>query len=154
MDTKHVPEPMNQEQVKNILKFIDATQSDETKRAIFSQLGHDCFHCSHQAEWLAPFKNNIQAFLDRINVEHKSRYWESLVYSEDRTALILTGRKVAGCACAFADCSAPPLSLCHYCCKHFQETYFEALFGKEVEVEITEAFLLGQERCSTIIRFV
>lgn len=154
MDTKHVPEPMNQEQVKNILKFIDATQSDETKRAIFSQLGHDCFHCSHQAKWIAPFKGNVQTFLDRINVEHKSRYWESLVYSEDRTALILTGRKVEGCACAFADCSAPPLSLCHHCCKHFQEAYFKALFGREVEVEITEAFLLGQERCSTIIRFV
>jgi hypothetical protein len=154
MNKKHIPEAMNQEQVKNILKFIEATQSKQTKRAIFSQLGRECFYCGHHEEWLAPFKGDVQSFLDRINVQQKSRYWESLVFSEDQTALVLTGRKVEGCACAFADCDQPPRSLCHYCCKQFQEAYFKALFGKEVEVEITESFLFGHERCSTIIRFV
>ncbi|HEX3052450.1 MAG TPA: hypothetical protein VHP83_17445 [Aggregatilineaceae bacterium] len=153
MDKKHVPEAMNQEQVQNILKFIDSTQSEPVKRAIFSQLGRECFACGHHAEHLAPFKDNVQAFLDIINVEQKSKYWESLSLSEDQTELVLTGRKVEGCACAFADCSQPPLSLCHYCCKLFQEMYFKTLFNREVEVEITEAFLLGHERCSTLVRF-
>jgi hypothetical protein len=146
------PQPMNQEQVKNILKFIEATQSEQVKDEIFSQLGRECFHSRDFEGFLAPFKDDVQSYLDRINLEQKSKYWESLVFTEDKTALILTGRIVEGCACAFADCDQPPRSLCHSCCKHFQASYFKALLGKEVEVEITEAFLLGDERCSTIIR--
>jgi predicted ArsR family transcriptional regulator len=61
---------------------------------------------------------------------------------------------VTGCVCAFADVSEPPVSLCHYCCKHFQETYFKALLGREVEVEITAAFMLGDERCNTVIKIL
>ena len=34
------PQDMNQEQVKNILKFIDASQSEAIKDRIFSQLRH------------------------------------------------------------------------------------------------------------------
>jgi len=154
MDKKHVPMPMNQEQVRNVLKFVDATQSEETKRAIFGQLGRACFECGHHADWLAPFKEDVQVFLDRVNVEQKSIFWERLAYSDDGTALILTGRKVMGCVCAFAECSQPPLALCHYCCKQYQEVFFETLLGRPVEVEITEAFLLGDERCSTIIRLL
>jgi hypothetical protein len=144
---------MNEDQVKNLLQFIDATQSEETKEAIFSQLGRDCFYCNHHEQWLEQFEGNPQAFLDRINVQQTSKYWESLVFSDDEKTLVLTGRKVESCACAFALCSQPPKSLCYYCCKHFQQEYFKTLFGRDVEVEITSAFLLGDERCNTVIYF-
>jgi hypothetical protein len=144
---------MNEAQVKNILKFIDSTQSEDTKRVIFGQLGYECFQV-HDHRWIEQFKGNVQAFLDGINVEHKSPYWESLLFSEDKKTLVLTGRKVEGCACAFAACEQPPKSLCHYCCKHYQQTYFEALFGQKVEVEITAAYLLGDDRCNTLIHFL
>jgi hypothetical protein len=89
--------------------------------------------------------------MDWVNIENASMYWERLACSQDHGALILTGKRVEGCACTFADCPQPPQSLCHYCCKRFQEEIFGALLGQQVMVEITEAFLLGGERCSTRI---
>ncbi len=152
-DEKTKPLPMNEDQVKNLLKFIDATQSEHVKNEVFSQNGYNCFHCRGLEERVRKSGEDVAAFLDRINNGHSSVYWESLVFNEDRTALYLTGRPVENCACAFADCENPPKALCTYCCKTFQETYFSTLFGGEVEVEITESFLYGSNRCSTVIRF-
>ena len=143
MKKAHTFLEMNQEQVKNILKFIDALQDEGIKRSIFSQLGHECFYARHVDDWIGRYTGNVQAFLDWVNVEKASKYWEGLAFSEDGTTLILTGKKVEGCACAFADCAQPPLSLCHYCCKNFQQELFGMLLGQKVEVEITEAYLLG-----------
>jgi predicted ArsR family transcriptional regulator len=154
MKKSHVPQEMNQEQVRNVLKFIEASQSESVKKDIFSQLGHECFYARKLDAWIEQYRADVQAFLDRVNVHHASKYWERLEFTEDRTMLILTGKKVEGCACAFADCPQPPQSLCHYCCKRFQQELFGTLLGQEVEVEITESYLLGDERCSTIIRLV
>jgi hypothetical protein len=146
-----MPSQMNQEQVRNLLKHIDASQEETVKRDIFAQLGRECFHCNHLDRWLDEFKGDVTRFLDRINVQHQSVYWESLVVSADQRQLILTGKEVEGCACPFAECSAPPLSLCNYCCKSFQEEIFSSLLGKPVEVSITESYLWGNRRCSTVI---
>ena len=154
MGTTNVPQKMCQEQVKNILKFIDASQSEGVKSSIFSQLGHECFYARKLDGWIGQFKGDVQAFLDRVNVQHASKYWERLEFTEDRTMLILTGRQVQGCACAFADCPQPPQSLCHYCCKNFQQELFGMLLGRQVVVNITESYLLGDERCSTTIHLV
>ncbi len=145
---------MNESQVKNLLKFVDSTQSEPVRRVIFDQLGRECFYAGHHDQWLQQFKGNAQAFLDSVNVQHQSRYWESLIFSEDKKTLVLTGRKVESCACPFAACDQPPLSLCHHCCKSFQQVYFETLFGQAVSVEITSSYLLGDERCSTLIHFL
>lgn len=154
MKKTHVPQDMNQAQVQNILKFIDSTQPEAVKAQIFCQLGHECFYSRNLDAWIGKYAGNMQAFLDWVNVEQGSRYWERLEFNTDRSQLILTGKIVEGCACAFADCSQPPLSLCHYCCKHFQEEIFGTLLGQKVEVEITEAFLLGDQRCNTIIHII
>jgi hypothetical protein len=146
-----ISQEMNPDQVINILKFIDATQSESVKDRIFSQLGHECFYARKLDAWIDPYRGNVQAFLDRINIEHASKYWERLEFTEDRTKLVLTGKKVQECACAFAGCSQPPLSLCHYCCKNFQQELFGRLLGQKVEVTITESYLLGGERCSTTL---
>ena len=148
------PQEINQEQVKSVLKFIDASQSESVKNAIFSQLGHECFYARKLDGWIAQYKGDVQAFLDRINIQHASKYWERLEFTEDRTKLILTGRQVQGCACAFAACSHSPRSLCQYCCKNFQQELFGMLLGQSVEVTVTEAYLLGGERCSTVIHLV
>ena len=154
MKKSHLPQEMSQEQVRNILKFIDASQSEPVKESIFSRLGHECFYARKLDAWIEQYRGDVQAFLDRVNVEHASKYWEKLEFTGDRATLILTGKKVKGCACAFADCSQPPGSLCHYCCKNFQQELFCMLLGRKVEVDITEAYLLGDERCSTIIHLV
>jgi hypothetical protein len=154
MQKSHVPQEMNQAQVRNILKFIDASQSESAKNSIFSQLGYECFHARKLDGWIGRYTGDVQAFLDWVNVQHASKYWERLEFTEDRTMLILTGKKVEGCACAFSDCSQPPQSLCRYCCKNFQQELFGMLLGQKVEVTITEAYLLGDERCSTIIHLV
>jgi predicted ArsR family transcriptional regulator len=150
----HIYQDMNPEQVKNVLRFIDATQSEPVKSAIFSQLGHECFFARRLNQWIESYTDDVQAFLDRVNVEKTSKYWERLEFNADRTVLVLTGKKVQGCACAFANCEDPPKSLCHYCCKSFQQAMFGMLLGQEVEVTITEAYLLGDERCSTTIHLV
>ncbi len=150
----NIPQDMNQEQVTNILAFIDASQSEPVKETIFTRLGHECFYARKLDAWIESYKGNVQAFLDRINVEHASKYWERLEFAEDRSMLILTGRKVEGCACAFADRPNPPLALCNYCCKNFQQELFGTLLGQQVEVTITAAYLLGGERCNTTIRLL
>ena len=154
MKKSRIPQEMNQGQVRNVLKFIDASQDESVKESIFSQLGHECFYARKLDGWIAQYSGDVQAFLDRVNVQHASKYWERLEFSEDGTVLVLTGKKVEGCACAFADCFQPPQSLCHYCCKNFQQELFGMLLGQKVEVKITESYLLGDERCSTTIHLV
>ena len=142
---------MNQEQVKRILEFIEVSQNESVKNNIFSQLGRECFYARKLDRWIEQYTGDVQAFLDKVNIRHESKYWERLEFSEDRTMLILTGKQVQGCACAFADCSHPPQSLCHYCCKNFQQELFGTLLGQKVEVDITASYLLGDERCNTVI---
>ena len=145
---------MNRDQVNGLLKFIDSTQSKSVRKSIFNELGSKCYSTRGLDKWIEPYKGNIQAFLDRVNVEKKSTYWESLVFKEDHKVLTLTGKEVKGCACAFADTPEPPKSLCYYCCKNFQQELFGNLLGKKVNVEITESWLLGDKRCSTRIHIV
>lgn len=147
----NVPQAMNDEQVRRILRFIDRTQPASVKESIFSQLGRECFYARKLDRWIEEYTDDVQGFLDRVNVRGESRYWERLEFSPDRRQLTLTGRKVEGCACAFADCEDPPQALCHHCCKSFQQALFGTLLGQEVNVTITEAYLLGDERCSTVI---
>jgi hypothetical protein len=142
---------VNLKQARKILQFIDASQSETVKENIFSQLGHECFYTRQLDAWIDSFQGDVQAFLDRINLQQASKYWESLEFSADHTQLILTGRKVTGCACGFAVGARPPVALCHYCCTSFQQALFGRLLGRKVAVEITEAYLLGDERCSTTI---
>jgi len=142
---------MNHEQVRDLLKHIDATQNETVKSNIFAQLGYGCFHTRQLKQWIDGFDGDVELFLDNINVEHKSRYWESLIFSSDKKQLILTGKEVDGCACAFADCDDPPLSLCNYCCKNFQQELFKYLLHKPVDVTITASYLRGDRRCNTII---
>jgi hypothetical protein len=144
---------MSATQVQNVLRFIDEAQSEAVKRAVFGRLGRECFYTRNLDEWIDQFTDNPQAYLDRVNIEHKSPFWSRLEFADDRT-LVLTGKKGDTCACAFAACARPPQSLCNHCCKAFQEELFGRLFGAEVEVTITESHLLGGERCSTVIRMV
>ncbi len=146
--------PINQEQVTNLLKYIDSTLDEATKINLFSKLGHDCFYSRHQNQWVDQFNGDVQKFLDDINILHKSRFWESLIFTDDKSRLVLTGKEVDGCACSFAACDAPPLALCNHCCKSFQQELFSYLLGKPVKVTITESFLLGNKRCSTIIEII
>ena len=148
-----IPDDLSNRQ-KNILKFIDASLSEAVKDDIFSQLGHECFYARGLDGWIEQYRGNVQAFLDRVNIEHASKYWERLEFTDDHTMLILTGKRVQGCACAFADCSQPPQALCNYCCKNFQQELFGMLLGQKVDVVITESYLLGGERCNTTIRLV
>jgi predicted ArsR family transcriptional regulator len=148
---EHIPQEMSQEQVISLLKFIEDTQCDSIRESIFGQLGYECFYSRNLDQWVETYKDNVQEFLDRVNIHHKSKYWESLEYDAERSVLKLTGQKVMGCACAFSACSQPPKSLCHYCCKRFQEELFGTLFGKKVLVEITHSFLFGDDRCNTLI---
>jgi hypothetical protein len=142
---------MNQEQVRNLLTYIDATLDETAKGKILSRLGHECFACGHHAEWIDSFKGDIQRFLDNVNVDRKSPFWEKLELTNNGTRLILTGREVDRCVCAFADDSRPIPALCTHCCKQFQTELFTYLFGKTVDVTITESSAYGGKRCSTIV---
>lgn len=142
---------MNQEQVKRVLGYIDQTQPENVKDNIFSQLGHQCFQTRGIRDWVLSYAGNVQAFLDRVNVEQQSPYWERLEFNDEGSILYLTGKQIQKCACAFAEMVDPPVALCTYCCKAFQEDIFSTLLGRPVTVEITASFLLGDDRCSTAI---
>lgn len=153
-ENKNIPQEMNQEQVKRIIKFIDSFRDEHVKENIFCRLGYECFYSRKLNEWIEQYTGNVQVFLDGVNIEKKSKYWERLEFNEERTTLSLIGKKVNGCACSFADTPEPPKSLFNYCCKNFQQELFGKLLGQKVRVEITEAFLLGNECCSTLIQIV
>ncbi len=142
---------MNKEQVVKILTYIDAAQVEAVKADIFCRLGDDCFALGHSKEWILGYQNDVQKFLDHVNIDDKSPYWEKLEFNEDKTILYLTGKKVSRCVCSFGNTSTPARSLCLYCCKRFQENLFGTLFDRPVEVEITESSILGGTRCSTAI---
>jgi hypothetical protein len=55
------------------------------------------------------------------------------------------------CVCAFADDARPVRGLCSHCCRQFQTELFTYLFGKTVDVKITESYAYGDKRCSTIV---
>ncbi|MEJ2616489.1 MAG: hypothetical protein P8Z35_16155, partial [Ignavibacteriaceae bacterium] len=99
---------MSEEQVKRIIKFIDLSQDEETKKSIFCRLGYECFHARKLDGWIGQYVGNVQAFLDMVNVEKKSKYWKTLEFNEEKTELKLTGKKVNSCACSFADIPQPP----------------------------------------------
>jgi len=139
------------DQIKNVLAYIDASQDEQVRKEVFCELGRQCFLTRRVKTWVDGFAGDVQAFLDRVNVEGSSPYWQSLVFDEDRSILYLTGKERELCACPYAECDDPPLSLCTYCCRAFQEQIFGTLFGREVSVQITESILMGDTRCSTAI---
>ena len=79
MKKAHVPQDMNQEQVQNILKFIEDTQSDSVTHNIFSQLGYECFHARKLDKWILYKRESQQQpswaewfeWLARLAEEHK-----------------------------------------------------------------------------------
>ena len=143
-----------EDQIRNVFRYLDETQSEEVKKTVFQRLGHECFFSTGAVSWVKQFGGDIQAFLDRVNVQHLSPYWESLELSEDGSELVLTGKIVNDCVCPYTTETDRPLSLCDYCCRHFQEVLFSELFGKQAQVSVTSSFLKGDKRCNTLIRFV
>jgi hypothetical protein len=142
---------MNKEQVFNMFEYMENKQTESMKKEFFCQLGIECFNTRNVKKWINSFNGNIQAFLDRVNVEHASPYWEKLEFNPEKTILYLTGKPVEKCVCGFAGREKPAKSLCNYCCKTFQETMFGELFRHKVEVRITKSAIYGDDRCNTEI---
>jgi hypothetical protein len=145
------PIPMNNAQVQAIVKYVELNMDEAVRQDFFTQLGVECFACGHSAQWIDGFKGDITAFLDNVNIHHNSPFWESLALSSDGKRLTLIGKEVDKCVCPFAATENAPISLCNYCCRSFQETLFGYLFKAKVRVQITESFLGGGRRCSTLV---
>jgi hypothetical protein len=143
--------PLNAIQIKNLLSYIDSSFDENIKEKIFCKLGDECYNLSGTDDWIKNFKNNHQKLIESINNDNLSPYWERLEFIENDSILVLTGKKVTKCACALGNSANPPKSLCNYCCKSYQKNIFSNFFNKNVEIEITESFILGGERCSTKI---
>jgi hypothetical protein len=143
-------EPMNKNQVRELLKFIDSSVNESDKEKIFNKLGTECLYSNNYDKWVISFKNNQEEFFNRVK-RGESKYWEKLEYDKDKSVITLIGRKFQSCVCEYGQCDEPPKSLCNYCCKRFQEELFGILLEKKVNVRIDESILLGGERCSTTI---
>ena len=143
-------EPMNKNQVRQLLKFIDSSINKSDKKKIFSKLGIECLYTRNLDKWVVSFKNNQEEFFNRVK-RGGSKYWEKLEYDKEKSVITLVGRKFQSCVCEYGQCNEPPKSLCNYCCKRFQEELFGILLEKNVNVRIDESIILGGERCSTTI---
>jgi len=133
-------EPMNKNQVRQLLKYIDSSINESDKEKIFNKLGTECLYSRNYDKWVVSFKENQEEFFNRVK-RGESRYWEKLEYDKEKSVITLTGRKFQSCVC----------ELCNYCCKSLQEELFGLLLGKNVNVRIDESIILGGERCSTTI---
>jgi len=137
-------------QIQNVLKYVDSLDDEQIKRGVFERLGYE--HVTNKAyhDYLVGFRKDLKSYFDNVNTG-KDRYWEKMEWDPARSEIRVTGKVVDRCACSYAQCENPPLSLCNYCCKNFQKAMFELMLDRKVDVRIDEAFLLGDKRCSTTI---
>ena len=141
---------IDKRQIQNVLRFVDASMDESVKKQIFEKLGSEHTTDDKFISWINTYKKNIKSFFDMVNT-NKDTYWEKLEYNPDFSAIKVIGKVVDKCACPYAQCDNPPISLCNYCCKSFQVQMFEMLLEKKVTVQIDDSFLLGGNRCSTTI---
>ena len=143
--------PVDSRQIKNVLCYIDSSMDESVKKSIFERLGAE--HLTHPdfINYINETKKNLRAYFDRVN-SNKDTYWEKIEYNLDDSTIKITGKLADRCACSYAECEKPPLSLCNYCCIGFQKTFFEMLLEKPVtKVQLDESLLLGGKRCSSTI---
>lgn len=144
------PLPANPDQVMSFLKWADGA-SDPLRCAVFERWGRECFYARKLDAWALRHRADFDGFVAWVN-GGGSRSWEKIDYDKKAGVVKVTARKSSQCACAWAQCPQPPKSLCTYCCRSFQREIFRTMLDREVDVEVTEAYLLGGERCCTTIR--
>jgi hypothetical protein len=142
--------PIDTRQIQNVLRFVDSSMHESVKKQIFGRLGIEHTTKDSFINWINNYKKDVKSFFDMVNT-NKDTYWEKVEYNPDLSAITIIGKVVDKCACPYAQCENPPLSLCNYCCKDFQKQMFEMLLDKKVKVRIDAAYLLGDNRCSTTI---
>jgi hypothetical protein len=143
--------PVDSRQIRNVLCYIDSSMDESVKKSIFERLGAE--HLTHPdfINWINDNKKNIKGYFDRIN-SNNDTYWEKIEYDPEASTIKITGKTFDRCACSYAQCENPPLSLCNYCCIGFQKIMFEMLLEKPViKVQLDESFLLGGNRCSSTV---
>ena len=143
--------PVDSRQIQNVLSYIESSMDEPVKKSIFERLGTE--HLTHPGfvNWINENKHNIKGYFDRIN-SNSDTYWEKIEYDPDASTIKITGKPVDRCACPYAQHESPPISLCNYCCIGFQKLMFEMLLGIPIKkVELTESYLFGDNRCSSII---
>jgi hypothetical protein len=149
--TKKTPlVPVSAKQVQNVLSYIDSSMDESIKERVFGRLGFEHTTDAGFKKWITGYKSDLKSFFDMVN-SNKDNYWEKIEYNPETSAIKITGKPADRCACAYAQCENAPKSLCNYCCKNFQKHMFEMLLNKTVKVQIDEAFLLGDKRCSTTV---
>lgn len=144
--------PMSARQIGNTLSFIDATMDESVKQRTFERLGYEHTTDPKFAGRIAAASKDLKGFFNRVNSQNDT-YWEKIEYLRAPPGIRVTGKVVTRCACSYAQCDRPAKSLCHYCCRSFQQHMFAMLLQRPVRVQIDEAFLLGGKRCSTTIFF-
>jgi hypothetical protein len=143
--------PVSREQVIGVLKWLDGSADESLRAAVFARWGRECFVARNLDKWALRHRADFEGFVAWVN-RGESRFWEKIDYDKTAGTVKVTGRKSSHCACAWAQCAEPPKSLCRHCCRAFQREIFSTMLDRQVEVEVTEAILLGGERCCTAIR--
>lgn len=144
--------PVDRRQIANTLSFVDSTVGEPAKRQLFERLGYEHVTDPGFREAMTRWRDDLQGYFDRIN-SGRDTYWERMEYIREPASVRVVGKPVTRCACPYAQTERPAKSLCHYCCRNFQQCMFEFLLQRPVRVRIDEAFLLGGTRCSTTIFF-
>jgi hypothetical protein len=143
--------PVDERQIKNVLKYIDASMDEPVKKSIFEKLGAEHLTDEGFINYINDTKKNLKGYFDRIN-SNKDTYWEKIEYNPETSTIKITGRPADRCACSYAQTENPPISLCKHCCVGFQKRMFEMLLGKPVtRVQLDESYLLGGKRCSSTV---
>lgn len=133
---------------KRFAKLIDlmnANLDKEIRINILESLGMAC--ASEYSQFYANYKNNLKGFLEDI---HKIGI-EQVIHDEDKKILTLIGKKTGGCFCPFVKQSVTPADFCT-CSQGWQKKVFETITGKPVTAEVKGSVLLGNDRCSFVIK--
>jgi predicted hydrocarbon binding protein len=128
-----------------LISLMSVNLDRKTREKILESLGMAC--ASEYGQYYTKYKNNLKGFLGDI---HKIGI-EQVIRDDDNKTITLIGKKSGGCFCPFVKQSVTPADFCT-CSQGWQKKVFETITGKPVTVEVKGSVLMGNDRCSFVIK--
>jgi hypothetical protein len=106
------------------------------------------FHQLSMSTVLAPFRQDLPAFLDFLR-----REWSWIVVHDQDTNEVLVDENKDHCVCPLLTAApGPEVGVLCYCSEGFAEAMFTVVMGAPAAAEVTSSILRGDDRCRYHIR--
>ncbi len=132
-----------------MLRVIDRTVDDSTRKKILENVGRECARQFSDATW-KKYEGNIKDYL--VVIQKPDGWVESAVYDEANGTLTITD-KAHRCSCPLVKQGTTPASQCE-CTLGWQRETYSRILGKPVDAVLLKSVLRGDKRCVYQIRIL